>query len=84
MYSMNWICLKYLNVRTLLYRTSNLSNVELDLISVKNNGSSNESLLSMDNSKTQLLSPTNYDSHLRPLVDITVKLEDIVPSMLKP
>lgn len=72
-----------MNVHTLFYRTSNPSNTDLDLNNIKKNGLPNESLLCIDNSKTQLL-PTNFNSfQIRPLVDLTIKLEDIVPSMYR-
>lgn len=52
---------------------------EFDSDNVKKKNLSEESLLDTDDSKT-VLQPINDNSQLKPLGDITIELEDIVPS----
>lgn len=52
---------------------------EFDSDNAKKISLSDESLLDTDDSKT-VLQPINDNSQLKPLGDITIELEDIVPS----
>lgn len=61
-------------------RISNLSDTEFDFNTIKKNGLSEDSLLSIEDPKTHL-QYKNDNTNLKPLGDITIKLEDIIPCM---
>lgn len=67
-----------MNVYILFYRTLHLPDTEFNSTNIKNNDLSENSLLVTEESKA-FLQQKNDNYELKPLGDITLKLEDIVP-----
>jgi len=65
----------------LFYRPFNLTDPELSSDNIKNNGLSEEPLL--DTQDSILFEPKNYSFQIKPLGDINIKLEDIIPCLCK-
>lgn len=59
----------------------NLSDTKFDSNNIIKNSSSQESLLCIEDSKTLLLPKNDLNSQLKPLGDITIEIENIIPCM---
>jgi len=65
----------------LFYRPFNLTDAELSSDNIKQNSLSDEPLLGTHDSI--LFEPKNYSLQIKPLGDINIKLEDIIPCAYK-
>jgi hypothetical protein len=64
----------------MFFRILNLTDTRFKTDSIEENNLSEKIMLISEDSKT-LLPSTNYNSQLKPLGDINIKLEDIIPGI---
>lgn len=71
----------HFNIYTLFYSVLNLSNTKFDDDNNTKKSSSKELVTCIEDSKTLLLPKNDFNSQLKPLGDINIKIEDIIPCM---